>query len=100
VDKKNCWELEKCGRQPGGDKVSELGVCPTALAEKFDGINGGTNAGRYCWAVVGTFSSCESDDQDAALAKRLLNCLTCPFYLRVEKEEERFFVLLVDDYSI
>jgi len=26
--KLNCWEFKKCGRQPGGPKVAELGVCP------------------------------------------------------------------------
>ncbi len=24
----NCWEFRKCGREEGGAKASELGVCP------------------------------------------------------------------------
>ncbi|MGE5174112.1 MAG: two-CW domain-containing protein, partial [Betaproteobacteria bacterium] len=30
MEKLNCWEHKKCGRQPGGHKVAELGVCPSA----------------------------------------------------------------------
>lgn len=26
---KNCWEFKKCGRETGGSKVKELGVCVT-----------------------------------------------------------------------
>ena len=97
MDKKNCWEFKNCGRQPGGHKVAELGVCPTALAETYTGVNQGQNGGRYCWAVAGTF--CKGEIQ-GTFAKKLGSCLACPFYLQVEQEEERFFVLLVDDYSI
>ena len=96
MEKKNCWEVKNCGRQPGGDKVNELGICPTALAKECDGINGGKNAGRYCWAVAGTF--CKGEVQ-GTFARKLENCLACPFYLQVEREEERFFVLIVDDYD-
>jgi hypothetical protein len=28
--KLNCWEVKKCGREPGGVKVKELGVCPAS----------------------------------------------------------------------
>ena len=96
MEKKNCWEVKNCGRQPGGDKVGELGICPTALAKKCDGINGGKNGGRYCWAVAGTF--CKGEIQ-GTFARKLQNCLSCPFYLQVEREEERFFVLVADDYD-
>ena len=96
--KKNCWEVKNCGRQPGGDKVSELGICPASIAEDCDGINHGQNAGRYCWAVAGTF--CKGEIQ-GSFARKLGNCLACPFYQQVEREEERFFILIVaDDFSI
>ena len=26
--KLNCWEYKKCGRQPGGDRAKEMGICP------------------------------------------------------------------------
>jgi len=31
MSKKNCWEVMNCGRQTGGTKVSEMGVCPAAI---------------------------------------------------------------------
>ena len=30
----NCWEVKKCGREPGGAKVAELGVCPASTGNK------------------------------------------------------------------
>ena len=53
--KKNCWEFKKCGRESDGDKINELGVCPACAKQEADGLNGGKNAGRICWAIAGTF---------------------------------------------
>src|SRR5512133_3346732 len=94
--KKNCWEVKHCGRQPGGHKVHELGICPASIAREYEGLNNGQNAGRYCWAVAGTL--CKGEVQ-GTFARKLGNCLACAFYLQVEKEEERFFILFADDYS-
>ena len=80
----------KCGRQPGGSKVDELGICPAAVKENFDGINKGKNAGRLCWLVAGTL--CKGEVQGTFAAK-FLNCQRCPFYLEVEEQEGRFFIL-------
>ena len=55
MKRQNCWEYMKCGRQPGGDKVVDLGVCPAAEDNSYDGLNRGKNAGRFCWAGAGTF---------------------------------------------
>ena len=41
--KLNCWEHKKCGRQPGGHRVQELGVCPAATNTELHGAHGGTN---------------------------------------------------------
>ena len=30
---KNCWEIKKCGRETGGPKSKELGVCVAAREE-------------------------------------------------------------------
>jgi len=38
--KMNCWEFNKCGREPGGDNVSEYGICPAARDTSLDGIQG------------------------------------------------------------
>jgi hypothetical protein len=97
MNKKNCWEVKNCGRQPGGHKIHELGICPATIAKEYDGMNHGKNAGRYCWAVAGTL--CKGEVQ-GTFARKLGNCLACAFYLQVEKEEERFFILFADDYSI
>jgi hypothetical protein len=54
MSKPNCWEFMKCGRQPRGERVATLGVCPAATEKKLDGTHHGKNAGRACWAVAGT----------------------------------------------
>ncbi|OFX69565.1 MAG: hypothetical protein A2X12_01480 [Bacteroidetes bacterium GWE2_29_8] len=81
----NCWEYKKCGRQVGGDKVSELGVCPAATEIIVDGINCGKNGGRACWAVTGTY--CKGEIQ-GSFAQKVINCLNCDFYKIVWKEEQ------------
>jgi len=72
MSKKNCWEVKKCGREPSGAKVKEFGVCPAAEQHRADGINGGVNGGRSCWAVAGTF--CGGAVQ-GAFASKLDNCI-------------------------
>ena len=54
MKKINCWEFKKCGRQPGGVKVAELGVCEAASAAVLNDIHDGKNGGRACWAITGT----------------------------------------------
>jgi hypothetical protein len=78
----NCWEFKKCERQPGGQKVNELGVCPAANATEHDGKNGGTNAGRYCWKVAGTL--CGGKVQGSYAAKET-SCMACDFFKQVQQ---------------
>lgn len=87
----NCWEFNKCGREPGGAKVSELGVCPAAVAEDCDGLNGGKNAGRICWVISGTF--CDGKVQ-GTFAEKQLTCMACDFFKKVKSEEGERFLLL------
>jgi eukaryotic-like serine/threonine-protein kinase len=82
--KLNCWEHRKCGRGPGGSRISELGICPAARDTSFHGINGGVNAGRICWAVAGTF--CDSKVQGSFAEKRE-SCLGCAFFDHVRHQE-------------
>jgi hypothetical protein len=82
--KQNCWEFKKCGRQPGGAKVLELGVCTSALETRIDGTNGGKNGGRACWVLGGTL--CGGKVQ-GTFATKLQNCLACEFYKLVAAEE-------------
>jgi hypothetical protein len=82
--KQNCWEFKKCGREPGGVKVAELGICPAAVDKVAHGINGGKCGGRACWALTGTF--CGGVVQ-GSYAQKVGNCLKCEFYMQVRKEE-------------
>ena len=80
----DCWDFKKCGRQPGGARASEFGVCPAALETKAHGMNGGHNGGRICWAVAGTLCG---DKVQGSFASKLANCVTCDFYRHVHKEQ-------------
>lgn len=83
--KHNCWEYKKCGRQPGGHKVPELGVCPVTTNQELNGAHGGTGAGRACWAVAG--SLCGGNVQ-GTYAQKLSACWRCDFMNIVKKDEE------------
>lgn len=89
MTKSNCWEIKKCGREPGGAKSEELGVCIATTETSIDGINNGSNSGRICWAIAGTL--CGGDVQ-GEFASKMDNCIKCEFYDLVEKEEEANFV--------
>jgi len=87
--KLNCWEFKKCGRQEGGEKVKELGVCPVSrMAGRGGEVNGGKSGGRVCWAVAG--SLCGGKVQ-GSFAEKLANCVKCEFYLAVRNEEGKDF---------
>ena len=80
----NCWEHTNCGREPGGAKAAELGICPAATESKVDGVHGGKNGGRACWAIAGTL--CGGKVQ-GTYASKLVNCAACDFYKAVVKAE-------------
>jgi len=87
----NCWEFKKCGREPGGSRAAELGVCPAARDTRANGVNGGRNGGRLCWALSGTF--CDGKVQ-GSFAEKLASCVTCEFYRLVRQEEGTRLVVL------
>jgi len=87
MPKVNCWEFRKCGRQSGGEKAEELGVCPAASENGRDGINGGTNGGRCCWTIAGTY--CFGEVQ-GTFARKFDDCMECEFFWVVAREEEEF----------
>ncbi len=86
--KKNCWEYKKCGRQPQGLSVLQLGVCPAAVEDRLDDVHDGTNAGRACWVVAGTL--CGGSVQGSFGAK-YKSCEQCDFYQMVRTEERGGF---------
>jgi hypothetical protein len=87
--KQNCWEYFQCGREPGGKKTRELGICPAAEAEKFDGVHDGKNAGRSCWVITGT--NCNDDVRETSVEKVKM-CTDCEFYRQVKEEERSKFI--------
>lgn len=62
----NCWEFKKCGREKGGAKANELGVCPAY-----------PDHGKMCARVAGTL--CGGEVQ-GTFASKLHNCMKCEFY--------------------
>jgi len=83
--KQNCWGVKKCGREQGGQKESELGVCPVSTFIALNNVHGGKNAGRACWVVAG--SLCGGKVQGNEAQKRTA-CWECDFFKQVKKEED------------
>ena len=79
----------QCKRQPGGEKALVHGVCPAAIDTTNSGVNGGKNAGRYCWRIVGTV--CGGRVQGDT-ARKIGSCMVCAFLKLVIQEEGRDFV--------
>ncbi|KPK35456.1 MAG: hypothetical protein AMK70_05305 [Nitrospira bacterium SG8_35_1] len=84
MSKLNCWEVKKCGREPGGEKSHDLGVCPASTDQTCNGLNEGNNAGRICWAIAGTF--CGGKVQ-GDFAQKSVSCMSCEFFKQVKGEE-------------
>ena len=82
--KQNCWEYTNCGREPGGNKVAELGICNAAIEQKLDGIHNGKNAGRSCWVITGTLCGGETQGK---YTEKVKNCMSCDFYKTIFKNE-------------
>lgn len=78
-----CWEFKKCGREAGGAKAKELGVCPAY-----------PDYGRMCWHCVGTL--CGGKIQ-GTFAQKCKTCLVCDFFTKVKKEEGEDFCLFEKD---
>lgn len=81
-----CWEFKKCGRAPGGERAAELGICPAATEQSFDGVNHGHNAGRACWSVAGTLCG---GLRQGTFAQKTATCLACDFFTLVKAQETR-----------
>lgn len=85
--KQNCWEYMQCGLESEGKNAEHLGVCPAATDTSHDGRNGGKNAGRYCWKVDGT--RCKEQNYKS----KLIKCIECEFFKRVQDELSSVFVI-------
>ncbi|MCK8058513.1 MULTISPECIES: two-CW domain-containing protein [unclassified Fusibacter] len=82
---KNCWEYCKCGREPGGINKDALGVCPATTDELADGYLGGTNGGRACVYITGTYCSGEIQED---YKRKVKNCKMCDFYHSLRHEHD------------
>ncbi len=87
-----CWEFWNCGREPGGARAGELGVCPASNERSAAGINRGLNGGRICWSIAGTF--CRNGVRGTN-ARGIRSCSDCDFYRLVVREEGPRFVVLL-----
>lgn len=93
----NCWEYFHCGREVGGERADELGVCPAAVHQPSNGLNRGVNAGRSCWKIAGTFCF---DSVQGTLARKAASCLACEFFGAVRVEEGAAFQLMRPDDAL
>ena len=80
----NCWEYNHC--DGGWDDLDTAGsvACPVLLFTSADGLNHGTNGGRICWSIAGSFCGGTSEGK---LARERFSCMSCNFYSLVEQEE-------------
>ncbi len=93
MDKPNsipsCWEIRTCGREEGGFKAGELGVC----------IASREGMGHSCWVNAGFLGDCE-DTRDSA--RRDLVCQHCEVYYLYNrgngKEAQRVFDECPEEY--
>ncbi len=85
-----------CGRQPGGQDASRLGVCPASVHAILDGIHNGNNAGRACWVMDDTQCSTAAKESSA---RKFAGCWKCDFYHLVRNEEKSSPHGFVETYS-
>jgi hypothetical protein len=70
----------KCGREVGGDRTDELGICPVSTFLSADGLNGGVNGGRICWIIE------ENGCSDKSIHRKDF-CFQCELRFKVTNEE-------------
>lgn len=93
---KNCWEKNKCGREPGGIKEAKLGTCPVATFSLADGFLGGKNGGRACIFIVGSLASPEFENSCESIQNRTTaDCFRCTFFNTLKKKYKKTFNLEV-----
>ena len=80
----NCWEFKKCGREKGGPRVPELGICPASTEIRLNRINHRKNGGSACCVVAGSLSKGKIQ---CIVASEIPICLVCDFYTQVAWEE-------------
>lgn len=93
----NCWEFMKCGREPGGKKASDLGVCPASTFELTDGYLNGKFGGKACAYIFGDF--CSESIKKSSGGKGKKACAACDFYNELKyRHREDFSLQSIIDY--
>ncbi len=83
MSKLNCWEFMKCGKEPGGSRTEESGVCPIASEASADSLNDGINGGRLCWVIADICNykiKCSATHHNSS-------CFSCEFRYKVMADE-------------
>ena len=68
-----CWEFMSCGREKGGNKSGELGICPAY-----------PDHGRHCARIAGTLCGGKVQGRFAA---KLMDCIECAFYKSIHYDK-------------
>jgi hypothetical protein len=90
--KQNCWEVRNC-RMMIETSDQRTSLCPAIIYEELDGVHGGLNAGRMCWAVDGTY--CNGGIQGSS-EQKMDECRACGFFRSVANEEGEAFSGSID----
>ena len=83
MDKLNCWEYKKCGREIGGINVKNLGVCPAATFTAAHNFCEGENGGRACMYITGTFCA---GSVNGTFSEKVKTCVKCDFYKSLKRD--------------
>jgi hypothetical protein len=79
-----------CGREAGGRKAGELGICPVSLRSQPEGVSRAAGRGQPCWAFPGNACDHRSDGQPG---QDSLACRQCERMQQVCDREGRYFAL-------
>ncbi len=93
MEKLNCWEFKKCGRELGGTREHELGICPASTYIALDNMHDGIASGRTCWVVAGTMCG---GYVAGMFASKLGDCRKCDFYELVYAQQGDGFIPTVE----
>ena len=83
----NCWEFQKCGREPGGKNIDKYGVCFVPVSIEYNGINDAKNEGRFCWSL--RESACENIMRKCRV-NEIKECRRCTFYIFIQESDPLF----------
>ncbi len=70
----NCWGIQRCGREKGGNKESVFCECQVSKE----------NMGHSCWAVPGTF--CDGEIKGIVVEK-VGTCSSCQVYALYNRKD-------------